>query len=286
MPGPPVRSFRRVRRAALVGVVLGLCAPLASALPGGGTGTPAAARDVVVGGLPARTGDAPWVVALASRARFGEARSGQFCGGALVGPTTVVTAAHCLDPRLLGVRPERLPDLRVIVGRDDLRRAGDGREVAVAAIRVDPRYNPWTNIGDLAVLELAEALPAARTLPVARAGDPAYAAGTPARVLGWGDTRGDGSHSPVLLAADVRMVSDAECATAYPGGPEGRFVRGEMVCAGLPAGGADACQGDSGGPLVADGRLVGLVSWGVGCGLPGKPGVYTSGAMVAQRLGL
>ncbi|MBB0245360.1 trypsin-like serine protease, partial [Streptomyces alkaliphilus] len=165
IPGSPHRPFGRARRIALIGVVLGLCAPLASALPGGGTGTPAAARDVVVGGLPAHTGDSPWVVALASRARFGEARSGQFCGGALIAPTTVVTAAHCLDHRLLGIRPERLPDLRVIVGRDDLRRAGEGREVAVTSIRTDPRYNPWTNVGDLAVLELAEALPEGWALP-------------------------------------------------------------------------------------------------------------------------
>lgn len=50
-----------------------------------------------------------------------------------------------------------------------------------------------------------------------------------------------------------------------------------MICAGYPDGGMDACYGDSGGPLVDDKRnLIGIVSWGSSCALPGKPGVYTN----------
>ncbi|MBU7600319.1 serine protease [Streptomyces sp. P38-E01] len=228
----------------------------------------------VIGGDAARTADHPWVVAVGSRQLFGSARSGQFCGAAVVSARTVVTAAHCFDRQILGADPDRVRDFRVIAGRDDLR-GEQGREVAVSDIWVNPRYDRRTNAGDLAVLTLAKPLPGA-AVPLAGAGDAAYGAGQSASVYGWGDTGGDGSYASSLHSSRVRVLKDRECATAYPGGAAaGRFRAETMVCAGLPEGGRDACQGDSGGPLVAGGKLIGLVSWGSGCGVAGQPGVYT-----------
>ena len=71
----------------------------------------------------------------------------------------------------------------------------------------------------------------------------------------------------------MSITSRSECNSAYAdyGG-----ITENMICAAVDGGGKDSCQGDSGGPLVVNGVLVGIVSWGVGCGEPGYPGVYSS----------
>ncbi|MEE1926639.1 serine protease [Streptomyces sp. TRM 70351] len=249
---------------------LALALPVTLTLPP----PPAAAERLVVGGTAVSAADHPWVVALASREQFGAERSGQFCGGVVIGSRAVATAAHCFGREVLGVHRSHVRDLAVISGRSDLR-GTEGREVPVADVWVNPEYDRRTNAGDLAVVRLAGALPASAVAPLAAAGDPAYAPGTAATVYGWGDVRGDGSYATRLRAAGVQVLDDGDCARAYPGGVVGAFQAATMVCAGVAEGGRDACQGDSGGPLMARGRLVGLVSWGAGCGERGLPGVYT-----------
>ncbi|OKK22792.1 serine protease [Streptomyces sp. CB00455] len=267
------RPFARALAGALTLAAGAAAAPLAQ--------VPHAAADgVVIGGKPVKITDSPWVVALASRDRFGGTRGGQFCGGVIVGPAKVVTAAHCLGREVLGGPVGSVPDFRVIVGRTELQASG-GREVAVRAARVNPAYDPGTNAGDLAVLELAEPVPAHYVLPMAAAGHPAYDAGTEAAVYGWGDTSGFGDYAYALRAASVTVLADEVCARAYPGDADGQYRADSMVCAGDGRGGKDACQGDSGGPLVAQGRLIGLVSWGRGCGRADSPGVYTRVAPLA-----
>ncbi|MBC2906832.1 S1 family peptidase [Streptomyces cupreus] len=241
--------------------------PLAAAAP-------AAADSVVVGGFPVDVSDHPWTVALSSRDRFGGTRSGQFCGGVAVGPSTVLTAAHCLSEDILGGPPDQVEDLSVIAGRTDLL-TDEGREIDVRKTWVNPGYDDVTNAGDFAVLTLAEPLPRRSVIAMAAAGDPAYTPGTRAVVYGWGDATGGGDYTSGLRAARVHVLPDALCEQAYPGGGGGSYRADSMLCAGEVQGGRDACQGDSGGPLVAEGRLVGLVSWGSGCGRPRSPGVYT-----------
>jgi len=264
-----------MRRRLFVRGLSGVLAPLAAAvvLPLAAP-APAIADEVVVGGKPVRIAEHPWAVAIASRDRFGGKRSGQFCGGAVVGKRTVLTAAHCLSREVLGTPPNDVPDLKIIAGRGDLESSA-GREVAVRRVWVNKEFDSLTNAGDVAVLTLAKPLPAESVLPMAGSGNSGYEPGTTASVYGWGDTTGAGEYARTLRAARVRVLPDRVCQEAYPGSADGKYLAGPMLCAGEPQGGRDACQGDSGGPLVARGRLIGLVSWGNGCGQPGSPGVYT-----------
>lgn len=274
-PSAPSRPRRALPYRVLLTLVA-LLLPMAL-LPG-----QAAAGELIIGGQSVRATDHPWAVALGSRERFGDERSGQFCGAVVVAPRTVATAAHCVTESLDSEVLDLPEDLRVIVGRTDLR-GEDGAELAVRDARLHPDYDAERHAADLALLTLDRELPDAYVIQTAPAGHSAYQPGTPAQVYGWGDTRGDGRYSPVLREASVRMVSNADCARFYQN-LSGRFDPALMVCAGLRSGGADACQGDSGGPLVADGLLVGLVSWGSGCGLAERPGVYTRASLVEPML--
>ena len=85
----------------------------------------------------------------------------------------------------------------------------------------------------------------------------------------------------------VEVLSNAACnSDAFGYKARGLLITDAMVCAGLPGGGRDACQGDSGGPLVVTREggpeLVGVASWGVGCGEAEHPGVYSRVSKVLE----
>ncbi|MEV4646983.1 serine protease [Saccharopolyspora sp. NPDC049357] len=258
----PADKTRALRALAIAGAVTALAGanPAAHADPAiTGDDQP---QSRILGGSGATTNDAPWVVALTDR--YGN----QFCGGTLIRAGEVVTAAHCAHDPLTGA--ERSPeDVRVVAGRTDLR-SSQGSEAEVDDVWVHPGYEDFTTGDDLAVLKLNAPLPQ-RPLPVVAPGETApYEPGAMARVYGWGRTSENGPNSDSLRSVEVPVAADDACRSAYP-----NYDPRSMFCAGYPEGGRDACAGDSGGPIVAGGRLIGVVSYGTGCGRPGTPGVYT-----------
>ncbi|SFR21360.1 Trypsin [Lentzea waywayandensis] len=219
------------------------------------TVTPAHAAPRIVGGeVVDDAGEVPWMVALTTSSGH------QFCGGALLGPGQVVTAAHCVDDRTPG-------SITVVGGRLDLRTDGGSTSVA-ASYELVEGYSTPSRGKDIALLTLAEPMPY-RTLPVAAAG--VHMNGSVGVVYGWGrQAENDTDKSPLLHKAYVPIMADEQCAATYA-----RYDAQAMFCAGYPDGGIDACIDDSGGPFVVGGRLAGIVSWGIGCARPNAPGVYT-----------
>jgi secreted trypsin-like serine protease len=110
---------------------------------------------------------------------------------------------------------------------------------------------------------------------VTRADDQFINVGDAATITGWG-VDASGHIQQILKKADVKVIGRTDCndANSYDG-----QITARMICLGLEAGGKDACQGDSGGPALARGRggarvLFATTSWGQGCALPEKYGVY------------
>ncbi|MCB0073969.1 MAG: trypsin-like serine protease, partial [Caldilineaceae bacterium] len=192
----------------------------------GVTGAQAAAP-AIIGGREAVPGAWPWQAALLFDPDNGRS---QFCGGALIDPTWVLTAAHCV------VDWSAATTLYVLVGRHDLT-SNAGNVVAVTRILVHPQYNDGNSDADIALLQLARPL-ADTTVSLAPI---PVATGDTATVIGWGTTAEgvSSSASDVLMQVDVPIVSTAACVASYGGS-----ITANMLCAGR--GGADSCQGDSG----------------------------------------
>ena len=220
-------------------------------------GTAAAVTPGIAGGDAVDIADVPWMVALIDQDGY------PFCGGTLISPTVVVTAAHCLAGRTAA-------GILAVGGRSDLSEVTKGETVSgVDSIAVEPGFLAAQRGRDIAELTLADRFPY-RPLPVAT--EDVYRPGTIGIVLGWGRLAQGGPANTVLRAARVPIVAEQRCAQLYDAVISGTgYDPDAMFCAG--GDGHDACQGDAGGPLVIDGTLAGIVSWGIGCDT--YPGFYT-----------
>ena len=255
----------------------------------------------VVGGEDADLGKYPWQVSMQAVAPItvpglGQLGTGHFCGGSLIEETEeaswVLTAAHCLvftnsaGTVLKEIAPSEIAVVSGVVELNDSKRLTQ----TVTDVIPHPDYDGTTSENDIALLRLAPLTTEQASSPrAAHRGIIQFptlmeldvlAAYSEVTVSGWGDTSEGGSPSNRLQVVNVPVVDAQTCRDSYQ--PAAIDITDTMVCAGFISGGRDSCQGDSGGPLAAratgspdDARLVGVVSFGIGCARQRFFGVYT-----------
>ncbi|UVD59388.1 trypsin-like serine protease (plasmid) [Rhizobium sp. Pop5] len=245
----------------------------------------------VIGGQAAKKGEWPWQVKILAPDPEQRGRFGGHCGGSLIAPRWILTAAHCVTSGRSGKQDLFARDLLIVEGKSKIDKviSVDGPDkpgLAVEDVIIHEDFDRKVFANDIALIKLAEPAVSKPAILASASDDAVEAAGHTAVVTGWGYTKADHGWDDKYLPTELQevelpIVSREDCRAAYrESSMRMNPIDERNVCAGYAEGGKDACQGDSGGPLVAqrpDKRWIqlGIVSWGAGCAEAEHYGVYT-----------